>query len=39
MRNQHQIQAHNRTLIPASVNAILYPPSTLRELVTFEQFP
>ena len=28
MQNQHQIQQHNKTLIPASVNAIQYPPST-----------
>ena len=26
MRNQHQIQKHNKTLIPASVNAIQHPP-------------
>ena len=25
MRNQHQIQQHNKTLIPASVNAIQFP--------------
>ena len=28
MRNQQQIQQHNKTLIPASVNSIQYPPST-----------
>ena len=28
MRNQHQIQQHNKTLIPASVNTIHYPHST-----------
>ena len=28
MRNWHQIEAHIKTFIPASVNAIRYPPST-----------
>ena len=28
MRNQHQIQQHNKTLIPASVNAIQFPNSS-----------
>ena len=28
MRNRHQIEAHIKTLIPASVNAIRCPPST-----------
>ena len=28
MRNHNQLQAHNKTLISASVNAIKYPPST-----------
>ena len=28
MRNQHQIQQHNKTLIPTSVNAIQYPPNS-----------
>ena len=28
MRNQHQIQQHNKTLIPDSVNTIQHPPST-----------
>ena len=27
MRNQHQIQQHNKTLILASVNAIQFPPN------------
>ena len=29
MRDQHQAQQHNRTLIPASSNTIQYPTSTL----------
>ena len=28
MHNLHQFQQHNKTLIPASVNAFQYPPST-----------
>ena len=28
MRNQHQVQQHKKTFIPASLNTIQYPPST-----------
>ena len=28
MRNEHQIQQHNKPVIPASVNAIQFPPSS-----------
>ena len=28
MRNHYQVQKHNKTLIPASVNKIQSPPST-----------
>ena len=32
MRNQHQIQQHNKTLIPASVHAIQFPASLLSSI-------
>ena len=40
MRNQHQIQQHNKTLIPEGVNAIQFPNNPRSsKLVILEQFP